>query len=390
MASGIVTTFVPLYMIDALHAPNAYIALLNSIPALTGLAASLLGALWVPRLIQFRRFSAANYLLARLSYLLLAAVPFAGGSLAVPLVVGVTAAGNAPQTLGLLGWQGLMGKLVPSAMRESFFSRRNSLVMIVGLGGTIVTGAVLQFFNPHHPGPFQTFFVLATLFGGLEVWFLLKHKEPVTGDRPQPLRWSTWMGLAKAPRFRRYVLLAALFNFGWQMCWPLFSIYQIETAHATGLWIGIFTIATQATEVVTFRWWGRLAQRRGGLVTMGLSGLGMSLVPILTVMSHSLLYLTLVNLYSGLFASGMTLLLFTELLHAAPVQERSGAIAFYNVVLGGVAFLAPEFGVYMLPLLGMNGTMLLSTVWRIAAAALFLMPLKNLFVSGWRPTFIRR
>jgi hypothetical protein len=98
----------------------------------------------------------------------------------------------------------------------------------------------------------------------------------------------------------------------------------------------------------------------------------------LTVLSPNLIWLVGVSLYSGLFASGMTLLLFTELLHAAPVHERSGAIVFYNVVLGLVAFLAPEFGVYLLPLVGIKGTMLLSTVGRIIAAMLFFMPLKNL------------
>ena len=378
MATGIVSTFVPLYMIDALHAPNPLIALLNSIPALTGLAASLLGAFWVPRLWSLRRFSALNFLFARLTYILLAAVPLFGGSATSLLVVWVNAASNVPQTLGLLGWQGLMGKLIPSAMRENFFSRRNSLAMIVGLGGTIITGAVLQFFNPQHLLPFQTFFVLAAGLGGLEVWYLLRHREPVSGDSPPALKWQAWARLWKDARFRRYVVLSALFNFTWQMSWPLFSIYQIETAHATGLWIGLFTIATQATEIVTFRWWGTLARRHGGLATMGLSGLGMSIVPILTVMNPNLVYLVGVNLYSGLFASGMTLLLFTELLHAAPIRERSGAIVFYNVVLGGVAFLAPEVGVYLLPVLGMKSTMLLSTVGRVVTSTLFLLPLKNL------------
>jgi MFS family permease len=110
---------------------------------------------------------------------------------------------------------------------------------------------------------------------------------------------------------------------------------------------------------------------------MGFSGLGIGLVPVLTILSPNLWYLTAVNLYSGLFASGMTLLLFTELLQASPIAERSGAIVFYNVVLGGVAFLAPELGVYLLPVFGMDGTMLLSTIWRIVASILFLMPLQR-------------
>lgn len=375
VALGIVSTFVPLYMIDALHANNQLIGWLSAFPALTGLAGSLVGALVVPRLLQYRAFSAISFLTARLSYLLLAVVPVLGGAYAAPLVVAVNAAGNVPQTLGTLSWQALMAKLVPSTLRENFFGRRNALITLVGLGGTILTGVVLQFFNPDRTGPYQAFFILAALLGVAEVFFLVRHQEPSGGERPRALRWSTWTDLWKVARFRRYVILAAFFNFGWQMSWPLFSIYQIKTAHATGLWIGLFTMATQLTEIVTFHWWGKLALRRGGLATMGLSGIGMGLVPLLTVLSPNLLYLTAVNLYSGLFLSGMTLLLFTELLKAAPVHERSGAIALYNVILGSVAFLAPELGVYLLHVMGMTSTMVLSSVWRVVGGALFLLPL---------------
>ena len=373
-ALGIVSTFVPLYMIDALHASNQLIGWLNALPALAGLIGSLIGAVLVPRLARYRTFSAISFLAARLSYLLLAAVPLFGGTNAPALVVAVNAAENVPQTLGTLSWQALMAKLVPSALRENFFGRRNALITIVGLGGTIVTGVVLQLFDPQRPGPYQLLFVAASLLGGLEVLFLIRHREPSRGERPRPLRWSTWSDLLKVRRFRRYVILAAFFNFGWQLSWPLFSIYQIRTAHATGLWIGLFTMAAQATEILTFRWWGELARRRGGLATMGWSGLGVGLVPLLTVLSPNLFYLTAVNLFSGLFLSGITLLLFTELLHAAPAHERSGAIALYNLVLGCVAFLAPELGIYLLHIMGMAATMVLSAVWRMAGALLFLTP----------------
>ncbi|PSR22235.1 MAG: hypothetical protein C7B45_07645 [Sulfobacillus acidophilus] len=375
VATGIVSTFVPLYLIDALHASNQIIGWLNALPALAGLLGSLIGAVWVPRLFRYRNFSVLNYLGARLSYLLMAAVP-ASAATANSLIVAVYSIGSVPQTLGTLGWQALMAKLIPSGLRENFFGHRYALITIVGLGGTIVIGIALQFFNPDWPVPYRVLFVVAGVLGVIEVSYLVRHREPLGGERPRPMRWRVWTDLWTVPRFRRYVLLAAFFNFGWQLSWPLFSIYQIKTAHATGLWIGLFTIATQATEIVTFRWWGKFAQKRGGLVTMGFSGLGIGLVPLLTILSPNLWYLTAVNLYSGLFASGMTLLLFTELLHASPVADRSAAIAFYNVVLGLVAFLSPELGVYLLPALGMDGTMLLSTIWRLIASILFFIPLR--------------
>ncbi|NMP24244.1 MFS transporter [Sulfobacillus harzensis] len=375
MATGIVSTFVPLYLIDALHASHQQIALLNSLPALTGLIASLLGALWIPRLTLFRTFSVATIFATRLTYLLLALVPLAT-PYAAGLVVDANALANFPQTLGNLGWQALIAKLIPSSMRESFFGRRNVLITIVGLAGTIVTGALLQFFNPHAKLPYQAVFVGAFLLGAIEVWYLARHREPVRStDRPRPLEWSTFGDLWRHVPYRRYVLLAAFFNFGWQMSWPLFSIFQISTAHATGLWVGAFTMATQAAEVLTFAWWGMKARLHGGMKMLGIAGLGVSLVPILTVLSPNLWYLTGVNFFSGIFLSGVTLLLFTELLHASPPSDRSTAIAFYNVVLGVVAFVAPEVGIVLLRWIHMEDAMLISTLWRAAGSLFFLAPL---------------
>ncbi len=374
MATGIVSTFIPLYLIDALHANNQLVAMLNSLPALTGLIASVVGALWVPRLITYRGFSVASILATRATYLLLALMPLLT-PYAAGLVVDVNAIANFPQTLGNLGWQALIAKLIPQNLREPFFGRRNVAVTIVGLGSTILAGAVLQAFNPHAKGPYQSFFVLAFLLGIVEVIYLARHREQrYAGERPRPLKWSTFGTLWSVPSYRRYVVLAAFFNFGWQLSWPLFSIFQISTAHATGLWVGVFTIATQASEIFTFRWWGKWAQQKGGMTMLGMAAIGVGFVPILTVLSPNMWYLTVVNFYSGLFLSGVTLLLFTELLHAAPAEERSSGIAFYNVVLGAVAFVAPEFGVFLLRVLHMEGTMLVSTIWRVAGGLLFLSP----------------
>lgn len=379
MATGIVSTFVPLYLLDALHASNQLVALFNALPALTGLIASIVGALWVPRLVNYRFFSVAAIFATRLSYLLLALTPLLS-PYAAGLVVEVSAVANFPQTLGNLGWQALIAKMIPPTMRENFFGGRNRTVTLVGLFGTIVTGAALQFFDPRARGPYQWLLVAAFVLGSIEVFYLFRHREPTRSrERPRPLKWSTFGTLWRIPSYRRFVVLAALFNFGWQMSWPLFNIFQISTAHATGLWIGIFTIATQATEVATFGWWGRRARQRGGMVMLGFAAIGVGLVPLLTVLSPNMWYLTMVNLYSGLFLSGVTLLLFTELLHAAPPEERSSAIAFYNVVLGAVAFIAPEFGVFLLKFLHMESTMLISTIWRICGGLLFLTPALQAF-----------
>ena len=99
---------------------------------------------------------------------------------------------------------------------------------------------------------------------------------------------------------------------------------------------------------------------------------GVATVPWLTVLSTNLWYLTIISLESGIFLSGINLLLFTQLLAQIPKSNRSHYIAAYNVVLGAIAFMAPEFGIWCLGWLHMNGTMILSSGWRLVGAFLFM------------------
>jgi MFS family permease len=156
------------------------------------------------------------------------------------------------------------------------------------------------------------------------------------------------------------------------MAWPLFSIYQIKFAHANGLWISLFAVANQLAQIVSFKWWGRMSDRYGILKMLFLSSVGMFLAPFLTILSTNLIYLTVINLVTGLTLSGTVLLLFNQLLAATPKAFRSAGIANYNILLSIVGFVAPEFGVLLLNHFGMTMAMMSSVVFRTLGAFLFL------------------
>lgn len=373
ISTGIIGTFVPLYLIDALHTSNQQIALLNSLPAIVSMAASIAGLLIIPHLLRYKGFTVLTIAITRLSYLLLACIPWLSVAWSPALTVDMVALGNFPQALGTLGWQALIAQLIPHRLRAGFFSQRNVVITLVGLVATAVTGGLLQWFNPHWLWPYQVLFVLAGGFGGAEVYYLSKHKETLL-SHPAPITVPPLRvrSLFRNKDFVRYTLASAFFNFGWQLSWPLFTIFQIRDAHATGFWIGLFTVAAQFGQIATFRWWGRQSVRSGGLGTLALASAGIATVPWLTILSTNFWYLTAVNLESGVFLSGINLLLFTQLLAVIPHQSRPHYIATYNVVLGAIAFLAPEFGVWCLSWLNLPDTMVLSSVWRFAGGVFFM------------------
>jgi hypothetical protein len=93
--------------------------------------------------------------------------------------------------------------------------------------------------------------------------------------------------------------------------------------------------------------------------------------PVLMILSTNLYYLIVMNLYSGVFVAGTTLLLFNELLRVTPEQHRTQYIAHYNIVIGLIGFVAPQVGVAILASSQMNTAMIVSTFIRLLGAVAF-------------------
>src|SRR6185437_5388000 len=101
------------------------------------------------------------------------------------------------------------------------------------------------------------------------------------------------------------------------------------------------------------------------------AAVGMSTTPFLTVLSTNLYYLTLVQTTSGFFLSGVVLLLFNLLLEQSPEASRTYCITTYNVLLSVVAFIAPQIGIWLLNMLGVETAMYINSGLRLLSAVLF-------------------
>ncbi|MCL6452294.1 MAG: MFS transporter [Alicyclobacillus sp.] len=380
VSQSIVGGYVAMYLLDALHATDSQMAQLNSLPNLVNLFAMAVAAATIGRARSKRVFCAVSTSISRSVYLLIGLVPWLPLPGAAAWVVWLVALIRVPQSFGDLSWQALISDLIPARRRSVFFSERNRVTTIVGLATTLLTGLVLQQFDKHARWPYQVAFLATMVFAALEVWFLLLHREPDRGPAEVPLlvkglrrvRMDTFRSVLRQKPFLRVAGGLLFFNFAWQLCWPLFNIYQIGTAHATALWLGLFTVASQLTQILTFRWWGRMADRYGNGRMMAIAALGMALAPALTIGSTNMTYLLVVNFVTGIPNAGTTLLLFNYLLDVCPEQERTTYIAYYNVALSVVGFVAPEVGVWLLQHASMDVGMLASAGLRLVAGALFL------------------
>jgi MFS family permease len=371
IAINLAGNFYPIFAISILGATNYQVGLISSLPPLIALLMTIPAAVLLNRLQTQKKTVAMSVLGARLLFLLLIGVVYISTSYQAWVFLIIIAFMNVPATIANIGWQTLISGMIKDDRRGSFFSDRNRLLTIAGMISTLIIGIIMKN-QSNNATAYQWLFFTALLFGILEVFFLMKHKETVqavTSTKKSSMDWSIF----KDHGYKWFLIAALCFNFTWQMSWGIFNIYHVRIAEATILWISIFSVACQLVQIFTFPLWKKWAEAKSNTLMLVWAALGMALVPFLTVMSTNLFYLTCVQALSGFFISGVVLLLFNLLLEQSPEETKTYCITTYNVLLSFVAFIAPQIGIMLLEGLGIQKSMELNSFMRIGSAFVFLL-----------------
>ncbi|MEH7484902.1 MFS transporter [Neobacillus drentensis] len=373
IAVNLASNFFPIFAISILGASNYQVGLISSLPPLVALIMTIPAAIMLNRLEQQKKTVAMSVLWARILFVFLAGVLFIRSDNQAWAFLIIVALMNVPGTISNIGWQTLISGMIKEDRRGAFFSDRNRLLTIVGMITTLIIGIVMKN-QTNHAVAYQLLFLMAFLFGLLEVFFLMRHKETVQPkmnkeqeQKNSPMDWSIF----KDNGYKWFLITALCFNFSWQMAWGLFNIYNVKYAHATILWISIFSVANQLVQIFTFPLWKKWAEQKSNTLVLVWVAAGMATAPFLTVLSTNLIYLTFVSMTSGFFLSGTMLLLFNLLLEQSPKEKRTYCITTYNVLLSFVAFIAPQIGIWLLEVTGIQKSMNIISILRFISAIVF-------------------
>jgi MFS family permease len=372
-AINLAGNYFPIFAMSILHATNYQVGLISSLPPLITLIMTIPAAIMLNRLEQQKKTVAMSVFWARIMFLLIVGVTLLSSSYRAWAFLIIIALMNVPGTVSNVGWQTLISGMIDEKRRGAFFSDRNRLLTIVGMITTLLIGIIMKQ-QTHNAFAYQILFFLAFIFGILEMIFLLKHKEPIqpkaaVEQKKALMDWSIF----KDQGYKWFLFAALCFNFTWQMPWGLFNIYNVKYAHATILWISIFSVANQLVQIFTFPLWKKWAEQKSNTLIFIWVAIGMSTAPLLNVISTNLVYLTIIAMTSGFFVSGTTLLLFNLLLEQSPKEKRTYCITTYNVLLSLVAFIAPQLGIWMLEETGMHMSMTINTILRFLSALVFVL-----------------
>ncbi|MCF2647483.1 MFS transporter [Niallia circulans] len=345
---NISNNYFPLFAISVLGATNYQVGLISSLPPFIGMFAMIIGSLIINRLQEKKMFTVYSFLAARLFLVGIALVVFIPDKYQVIVFIVLVGIMNFPFSFANLSWQAFIGDIIQEDRRSDFFSTRNKMMTLIGMISTFFIGIFLQFFDKTDPIPFVGLYLLAFVLGLLEINYLKKHVEPKKKELPKKRTTHFGISVFRNKAFLYFIISALFFNFAWQMCWTLFSIYQIKYAGATGLWISLFAVANSIGQIISFKWWARMADKHSNAKMLILVSLGMAIAPFITIFSTNLVFLVITNIFAGLFVSGTVLMLFNQLLDVTNEDNRSLCISNYNILLAFVAFIAPQFGVFIL------------------------------------------
>lgn len=370
VAQNTSNSYIPIFAMTILGATNYQVGLISSLPPLITVLMTLPAAILLNRAVEQKRLVAFSVLAARFVFLLIAFVSYVPESFGSWLLLVLIAAMSVPNTMANMGWQSFIGNIIEETRRAQFFSDRNRLLTIVGLIVTLTIGIVMKDMTANEKA-YQTLFMFTFVVGVVELYFLLKHNEPVRELNLEKKRAMDW-SIFKNNKYVLFLVVALIFNFGWQMAWGLFNIYNVRYAGATIFWISMFNVANMSAQIFSFSLWRKWSQKYGNMYVFVWVAFGMSTAPLLMVLSTNLYYLVAMSLVSGLFVSGTVLILFNLLLENSPKEVRTYCITTYNVLLATIAFTSPQIGIWLLEAYTMEVAMYLSTAVRFLAAAGFL------------------
>ncbi len=352
---GGIATFLAVFL-ARLGASPLLVGLLTSMPAFTGL----LLAIPVGRMLERQTDIVPWYSWARVwvqaTYALTGLLPFFLPIGYIPTAVIVLwAIATIPQTIVNITFTVVMGAAAGPQRRQQLMSWRWSTLGAATAISVAGAGWLLEQYS--FPINYQIVFLVSFLGGMLSFFFSSRitidttpssqaHK---TGLRAL-LTESVGM-LREVPAFSRYITATFVFNCGIWMAMPLFPLYWVRVVEASDFEIGLVNTVNSGVLLIAYFVWARVSAKRGNLPVLFASTIALSLYPLLTGMTESIVLITILAGLAGFIGSGKDLVFFDLALETMPrdrvpsfvaLQQLTGYVATLAMPLVGT-FLATQF-----------------------------------------------
>ncbi|MBI2361675.1 MAG: MFS transporter [Deltaproteobacteria bacterium] len=278
---------------------------------------------------------------------------------------------------GLIGpaWGSLMSDHIPISRRGVYFGWRNRILGMVTVLSMAGAGLILYRTREVSPaGGFFTIFLLGAAARCVSSLYIAKMSDVPMKKNPA-YDFTFWMFVARfrESNFVKFIAFVATLTFSSYLSSPFFAVFMLRELKFSYLTYMIFQTVSTVAALIALPWWGRHADVVGNVRLLRLAGFMATLIPCLWVVSHNLVYLTLLQLFAGFAWSGVTLSATNFIYDAVTPQKRIRCIGYFNVINGTALFFGAALGGFLAsrlpPLMGysLHSLFALSSLCRLVS-----------------------
>jgi len=277
-------------------------------------------------------------------------------------------------------WNAWIANLVPVRIRSGYFSARQSAMQLGVMLGLVIGGLALDHANragdalPAFAGLFAFAFACRVLSGAF-----IAHTGRDAPMPPPPPRATLAEIAARLYGHRQVIACVVAAHAATHFAGPFFTPYMLDQLELPYHGYMVLLSAVYASKILLFPVWGRAVRRIGVRPLLALGAVGIAPVPALWAVSDALVYLFVLQIYTGVAWAAFELALFLTFFNIEDEAGRSTSLAVFNAVNSVAVAVSSLAGGVLLAALGADRDAYLtlfqvSTVGRVLAVAVILWP----------------
>lgn len=243
-------------------------------------------------------------------------------------------------------WMDMIAKVIPTRMRGIFFGTQQAVGGLLGAGGAVVAGFILE----RYPYPLNfaicfslTFAVLISTWG-----FVAATREPAIPTTKPRISQREYFrhlpGILRQDRnYSHYILSRAITTLA-GMAGGFLSIYAVRVMGATAGEAGLLTATWMAAQTLANPLLGLWGDRRGHKSVLEFCGLCLAMSLAIALVAPSPVWLYPVFALAGVNLAGIILSGLSIIMEFAPPEDRPTYIGLSSTLMAPVAGLGPVLG----------------------------------------------
>jgi len=242
-------------------------------------------------------------------------------------------------------WSSLMSEHIPSRKRGKYFGWRNKTLGLLNVSMGFVAGCILWLFKENKVWGFSVIFTMAFISRLISWYFLRKMYEPKYKHKPEAkFTFLDFIKRIKESNFGKFVFIVGMMSFSVNVASPFFGVYMLRDLTFNYIAYIIVIISATVTTFFMMEAWGKIGDLVGNIKIIRICSIFIPFIPVLWLFSNNIVYLILIQIFSGFFWAGFNISVSNFIYDAVTPAKRSRCIAYFNVVNGTSIFLGAVLG----------------------------------------------